>query len=425
MKTVFALVDCNNFYASCERVFNPRLENRPLVVLSNNDGCVVALSNEAKALGIKMGTPIFKSRDIIKKHNVGVYSSNYALYGDMSQRVMDSLQPFTPELEIYSIDEAFLLLEGVPLRDLTEYGKLIINTVGSLTGIPVSVGIGPTKTLAKAANRIAKKTAGFNGVFDITDHPDTDGCLESIDVADLWGIGRQYSKLLSRHGIYTARALKHANESWIRKKMTIAGLRTVLELRGISCISLEAAQPAKKGICSSRSFGRPVEALEDLIEALSEYVSIAAEKLREQKSVTTVLQVFLSTNRFKDIPQYVNGITCRLPVATACTPELIHYGLACLKTIYKPGYQYNKTGVLLTGIMPQNSVQLNLFSKGGYNPAGRKKLMQAVDSINNRWGRGTAQFASCGTKKSWNMRQRYKSMNFTTRWKEIPVVKAG
>jgi DNA polymerase V len=288
MQRVYSLIDCNNFYVSCERVFNPKLEGKPVIVLSNNDGCVIARSNESKALGIGMGVPVFKCKDLIKKHKIQVYSSNYTLYADMSQRVMDTLAQFTSDVEVYSIDEAFLSLSEFMSLNLTEYARDIRSTVKRWTGIPVSIGIGSTKTLAKVANKLSKRNPQYGGVFDITSHTQMNELLEQIRVEDIWGIGRQYTKLLNQNGIYTALQLKNASDTWIRKHMSVSGLRTVWELRGISCIPLEEAPPSKKAIISSRSFGRPVESLEELKEAIASYISRASEKLRAQQSVTSV-----------------------------------------------------------------------------------------------------------------------------------------
>ena len=426
MKEIFALVDCNNFYVSCERVFNPSLEKLPVVVLSNNDGCIIARSNEAKALGIKMGTPLFKCRDLIDEHRVKVLSSNYALYGDWSQRVMSTLQHFIPELEVYSIDEAFLSLEGFKRNQLTGYAHRIKQRVRQWTGMPVSIGIGPTKVLAKIANKVAKDHRRHDGVFTFTDHTGIDTVLDSIEAGETWGIGRRSATFLKRHAITTARDLKYAPDAWVRQHLTVVGLRVVWELRGIPCIPLEEAPPPKKGIGSSRSFGRPVESLLDLSEALSDYVSRAAEKLRAQKSITSFIQVYLSTNRFKDEPQYSNAATLRLPVPTAYTPDLIYFAREGLKSIYRTGYRYQKVGVFMTGILDQDRIQGNLFltGHGGQHLTLQRKLMNTIDCINKRWGGNTIQCAASGVRKDWKMRQSVKSPNYTTCWAELPVVKA-
>ena len=426
MKKIFGLVDCNNFYVSCERVFNPSLEKRPVVVLSNNDGCIIARSNEAKALDIKMGTPLFKCKNLIDQHKVKVFSSNYALYGDLSQRVMSTLQHFTPELEVYSIDEAFLSLEGFNRKHLLEYAHLIKKTVRQWTGMPVSIGIGPTKVLAKIANKVAKDHTGQGGVFTITDHSPIDSLLDSIEAGEVWGIGRQYATFLKRHSVTTARDLKYAPDGWVRQHLTVMGLRVVWELRGIPCIPLEEVPPPKKGTGSSRSFGRPVEKLSELSEALSDYVSRAAEKLRIQKSITSFIQVYLSTNIFKDERQYSNAVTLRLPVPTAYTPHLIYFARKGLQSIYRAGYRYQRVGVFMTGILPQYRTQLNLFATGSRSRDLKlqRKLMNTVDFINKKWGGKTIQCAASGVKKDWKMRQLAKSPNYTTHWGELPVVKA-
>jgi DNA polymerase V len=421
-KQVIALVDCNNFYVSCERVFNPGLEGRPVIVLSNNDGCVVARSNEVKKLGVIMGTPAFKCRDLIKKYDVKVFSSNYALYGDMSQRVMETLSQFTPEMEIYSIDEAFLSFTGFRSLDLCEYARHIRSTIRKWTGIPVSIGVGSSKTLAKIANRIAKKNPEHDGVFSILNHPDMDRFLGGLEVGDIWGIGDQYAKFLIRNGIRTALQFRNANDEFIRDNMTVVGLRIVHELRGVSCIPLETAHPPRKGIVSSRSFGRPVKTLADLRESVADYMSSAAERLRGQKSVASFIHVFIATNRFKNEPQYSNFITQRLPVPTASTQDLIKYALANLLKIYRPGYRYKKAGIMLSGIMPDNQAQLDLFTPFKYQ-ANRKVIMGAMDEINQRWGSDTVQFAASGIGQLWQMKQSRKTPRFTTQWSEIPVVR--
>jgi len=424
MKNLFALVDCNNFYVSCERVFNPRLEGRAVVVLSNNDGCVIARSNEAKALGIKMGAPAFQHKDLFRKNGVLVYSSNYALYGDMSQRVMETLGRFTPRIEIYSIDEAFLSLEGFDSTSLTEYAHLIRSTAKKWTGIPVSIGIGPTKTLAKLASKVAKKYRKLNGVFDLTDHPAMEKILDSVDVGDVWGIGPRYRTFLVRHGIRSALDLNRAGDIWVKKHMTVMGLRTVKELRGIPCFGLEELPVPRKGIMSSRSFGRPVESLEELKQALATYVSRAAEKLRSQRSAAAIVHVFLLTNRFKPRePQYGNSSTAILPIPMDYTPNLIRWAHRQLGKIYKPGYRYKKTGVFLTEIVPRDRIQLNLFTQN-YPHEKNRKIMRVVDLINARWGTDTVRYGAEGTQKEWKMRRNLLSPRYTTQWSEIPVVKS-
>jgi DNA polymerase V len=415
-----ALVDCNNFYASCERVFNPRIEKKPVVVLSNNDGCIIARSNEAKALGIKMGEPLHECQTLITKHNVHVFSSNFPLYGDMSHRVMDILSTFTPDMEIYSIDEAFLDLDGTP-GNLTEYGKIIRETVKKGTHIPVSVGIGPSKTLAKIAGKLAKKVPAHAGVFDISDR--IEESLADFDVGDIWGIGWQYSKLLRRNGILTALDLRNAPDTWVKKHMTIVGLRTVMELRGISCIPLDEAVQPKKAIMCSRSFGRKVYTLNELQEAAAAYISRAAEKLRDQNSAASFIQVYLMEFPFNDGHPQTRICSANIPVATAYSPDLIRYAKALVKRIYHKGPAYRKVGVMLSGIVQRGQVQMNLFHS---SREGEKEiaLMKTMDEINQRWGRGTIIPAASGFSRPWWMRQTRRSARFTTSWTELPVVKA-
>jgi len=418
---IYALVDCNNFYASCERVFDPKLCNRPVAVLSNNDGCIVARSKEVKDLGIPMGAPFFKYKDILQKHNTAVFSSNYTLYGDMSQRVMEILEGFADRLEIYSIDEAFLQLNGFEHFALDEYGRKIRASVIQGTGIPVSVGIAKTKTLAKVANKLAKKNGG---TFNLLNHPDIDAVLEKFDVNDVWGIGRQYTRFLNRYHIKNARQLKYADDNWIRKHMTVVGLRTVWELRGISCIQLEQAPPPKKEICTSRSFGKPVESLNEICEAVTAYTSRAAEKLRKQRSVAANILVFITTNRFKDEPQYTNYIQVNLPSPTSSSFDLVQHALFGLEKIFKSGYRYKKCGILLTDICPADQVQTNLFSDNKYDPKANK-LMRVMDQLNTRYGSKTINIATSGYQKKWDMKRELKSPHYTTDWNELPVVRAG
>ena len=422
MTPIFALVDCNNFYASCERVFNPRLEGKPIVVLSNNDGCVVARSNEAKALGIGMGVPEFQIRPLLRAHHVQVFSSNYTLYGDMSQRVMETLDPFSPDLEIYSIDEAFLSLSGFTARNLTEYGRIIRATVKRWTGLPVSVGIAETKTLAKIANRVAKRTPDTGGVCDMLACPERDALLGRIAVADVWGVGPNYARLLNQHGITTALQLRHADDLWIRKRMGIMGLRLVMELRGVSCLDLEQCPAPKQSLTCSRAFGTLISTLAEMEEAVSVYASRVAEKLRHERLAATVLTVCLTTNAFKEGPQYSNALTLKLPVATDSTAELIRAAFQGIRAIYREGYNYKKAGVMLTGLVPANQTQADLFDD---RERGRsKRLMSALDSINDRWGADTLHYASSGINKPWKTQFHRRSPAYTTDWDALPVVNA-
>ena len=422
MPPVFALVDCNNFYASCERVFNPSLDGQPIVVLSNNDGCVVARSNEAKALGIGMGVPEFQIRPLLLAQRVRVFSSNYRLYGDMSQRVMETLEQFCPDLEIYSIDEAFLSLSGFASRDFTEYGRTIRTTVKRWTGIPVSVGIAETKTLAKIANRMAKRTPDMGGVCDLLSCADRDAVLGRIVAEDVWGIGPSHARLLTQQGIMTALQLRAVDDPWIRKHMGIVGLRLVMELRGVSCLDLDACPPAKQSLTCSRAFGTLVTTVAEMEEAVSAYTSRVAEKLRREGLAATVLTVFLMTNAFKNEPQYRNALTVTLPVATDNSHELIRSAIQGIRTIYRDGYRYKKAGVLLTGLLPVSQVQTDLFDQ--QDPARSKRLMMALDAVNDRWGAGTLAYASSGISPSWKTQFHRRSPAYTTDWNELPVASA-
>ncbi len=423
-KNTVALVDCNSFYASCEKVFNPDIADKPVGILSNNDGIIVALSNELKRLGISRGAAAFKiDKRFIREHGIKLFSSNYTLYGDMSTRVMDTLSMFTPDLEIYSIDEAFLSLTGFKHLNLTDYGRQMKKTVRQHTGLPVSVGIGPTKTLAKIANRFAKKHNFAEGVFDITDHPDRDKILRWVEVEHIWGVGRQYAKMLRRNGITNAYELAEVPDNWVQKKMTIVGLRTVKELRGISCIDLEMDIKPKKEIVSSKSFGNPVTELQDLLEATSDYCSVAMKKLRSENQVASLIIVFLSTNRFKNEPQYANYAKARLPLPSGYTPDFIQAANKILKKIYRPGYKYKKVGVMLADIMHQSKAPLDFFQPT-YLDDHRKVIMDCMDSINEKMGSHRITYASAGIKKPWQMKREKLTPSYTTSWKHIPVVKA-
>ena len=420
---LFALVDCNNFYASCERVFAPHLNNKPVVVLSNNDGCIVARSNEVKALGVKMGAPYFQYRSIIEHHNVRVFSSNYTLYGDMSRRVMSILAYFSPEVEVYSIDEAFLNLAGFNTDTITAYGKKIRATVKQWTGIPVSIGIAHTKTLAKIGAGIAKRSAKAGGVVALLHPRYRERALAMTSVAEVWGIGRRLAPRMMEQGIQTALQLSKVSEQWIRKRMGINGVRVVQELRGISCFPMQMTHPPKKSITCSRSFGRPVTTLTEMQEAVAAYVSRAAEELREEKAVVKQLLVFMMTNRFKDnTPQYHPHVTVSLPVATSNTGELIHYALQAVKKIFKTGYKYKKAGVIFTELIPESQNQMDMFDRTNRPRLG--KLMAVVDRINTRFGSRSLQFAAQGITQPWHMKCDMRSPCYTTDWNQLLTVRA-
>ncbi len=422
MSSIIAIVDCNNFYASCERVFNPKLEGKPVVVLSNNDGIIVARSAEAKSIGIKMGDPLFKVEHLVKKHEVQVFSSNYSLYGDMSNRVMTILEEFAPKVEIYSIDEAFIDFTGIKIHDVTSYCRYIRDSIKKWVGIPVSIGIAKTKTLAKLANRIAKKDAQYDGVLNLLEFETLEPFLQNVEIEDVWGIGRQYTKKLKCRGINTAYQFSLQNDKWLKKNFTVMGLRTAYELRGISCISFENMHPDKKAIISSRSFGKRVTELSELREAVANYTSRAAEKMRRQNSAASIISVFLRTNPFKkDLPQYHNGVQAMLPVPTDATNELLFYAMKGLEQIYKEGIIYQKAGIMLSGLVPYRSMQQSIFD--AVDRDRMSKLMKVVDKINSDWGDGSLVFAQSGVRKDWSMKREMKSPHFTTSWNQLPLAR--
>ncbi len=424
MSSYYALVDCNNFYVSCERVFRPALKHRPVVVLSNNDGCCVARSNEAKALGIPMGAPLHQWKEIIRKHRVTVFSSNYVLYGDMSSRVMNLLGEHAPRVEVYSIDEAFLEITGVPQEALRAYACRLRVRILQSVGIPVSIGLGETKTLAKVANRLAKKLPGSNGVLSLVGHPDKEALLDKLDVGEVWGVGSQYKRKLVQRKILTARDLMHVEPDWARQNMTVCGMRTVYELRGTKCIPIETVPPPKKAIACSRSFGQPVTELNSLREALSSYVGRAAEKLRGERLAAGAIQIYIATNPFLDnAPQYANAKTSSLPEASSYTPVLWEAASSLLDQLYKPGFVYKKVGVVLFGLVPENLIQLDCFITHRSTERERR-LMMTLDNVNQRWGMGTLNYAASGLCQAWKMKRAHLSPSYTTSWAELLVVNA-
>lgn len=427
--TTIALIDGNNFYVSCERVFQPKLEGKPVVVLSNNDGCVVARSAEVKALGVPMGAPWFQLRNFTKQHGIIAKSSNYTLYGDMSQRMHSVIGQFSPEQEIYSIDETFLGLDGFRC-DLVDYGQQIRQRVRQWTGIPVCVGIGNSKTLAKLSNHVAKKSLvpGMDdGVTDFTrmSGSELNTLFDRIEVGEVWGVGRRIRERLAGIGITTVRQLKDASVSRIKREFNVVLARTVSELNGESCLDLEEVAPPKQQIMSSRSFGQPVYLMQDLSEAVTAYTSRAAEKLRNQGHVASAIQVYLETNRFKpEEPQYNNGVTVKLLNPTANTFSLAEAALYGLQRIYKPGYAYKKTGIMLMDLCPANRVPQDLFSGLDLPDTSRSKMLMAtLDEINAKMGRGTVRSAGEGVVKPWAMRSDNKSGAFTTSWTELPFAR--
>lgn len=425
----FFLVDCNNFYVSCERVFNPLLYNKPVVVLSSGDACIIARSNEAKALGIAMGMPAYKFQELFHQHNVLVYSANFALYGDMSSRVMNILSEFATEMEVYSVDESFLHVSdyNFPIQYTknyyyTGYGHYLKNVIKQRTGIPVSIGIGPTKTLAKIAGDFAKKNLAYDGVFDIEAYPDKNEILKKCLVKDVWGIGRQNAKKLQKIGVHTAYDFIQLDDAWIQKQMTINGLKTAHELRGIICFDLQDnAQDSKDSICVSRLFGDKLNTIEPIKEALASYVSTAACKLRAQKSLTHMLSVFLVTSKYHDPLNFFWSTACELSMPTAYTPALIQAAHMCLERIYKPGFLYKKVGVILYDLVPSDCLQLNTYEQPP-NIYKQTQIMKTIDIMNSRWGQGKIFFAAAGTHQQWKMKQKRKSQGFTTNWNELLTI---
>jgi DNA polymerase V len=419
---IYALVDCNNFYASCERVFNPALEGRPIVVLSNNDGCVIARSNEAKKAGIPMGAPYFQWSKFCQKHNVAVFSSNYALYGDMSNRIMILLKKFCPDMEVYSIDEAFLNFDSLQKIDVYEYSSHIRKQIKMWTGVPVSIGIAPTKTLAKIANHIAKKKT-VTGVFSLCDATTREKMLCDFPVADIWGIGRKLSERMNALHIHSAKDLRDSDLKLMRRKFSVVIEKMIQELRGISCLPIEIVKPKKK-IMSSRSFGKPVVDLNELSEAVSHYTAKACIKLRNQSGAAQGIFVFLQTNMFKENEnQYYNDISTNFVEATSDTRKIIHIANQCLMKIYRTGYRYHKAGIMLLDIIPNHQQQTDLFSTNNENK--NTSVMHILDAVNKKIGKGSLFIASEGTKRGWQLRSQKRSPRYTTQWDELVKVFCG
>lgn len=425
---MLALVDCNNFYVSCERAFNPALEGRAVGVLSNNDGCIIARSNELKALGVKMGTPFFQMQELRQQQDITIHSSNYTLYGDMSARVMATLGRFVENVEVYSIDEAFLDLAGYEqvYTDLVSFAHTIRSTVKQWTRIPVSVGLAPTKTLTKIANWYAKREAQHDGVFLLDTPQKVAAALADFSVDDLWGIGWRYAGMLKRNGIRTAAQLAALPDDWINSKLTVNGLRLAYELRGTPCKMLETEAPSKKAICTAPSFGRGVHDLDTITQALVTHLGRAAEKLRKQGSAASSVTVFLHTNRHKRsrngelAKQYYGSQSVMLPHPTANTSELVGYAIAALGKAFRFGFEYQKVGVMLMGLGPAEHQQTNLFRSG---PDPRlTKLSATVDKLNCRHGRDRVRLASAGYDPSWQHKRQWISRRYTTQWQEIMKV---
>ena len=416
-KKKIALVDCNSFYVSCERLFNPKIRNVPVVVLSNNDGCVISRSTEAKALGIKMGEPYFKVKELVKKNNVQIFSSNYSLYGDLSRRVMRVLKGFSDKIEIYSIDEAFIDLSHIKDEMTEEYGKKIRERVLKWTGIPTSVGISCTKTLSKVANHVAKKNKA--GVIFLK--KDIDEILKKFEISDVWGVGRQLSKLYIKNGIDNAYKLKNISNSWVKKSTNVLGAKTVMELRGIPCIQLDTEEAKRKSCCVSRSFGKKVESLEKLKESITTHCLNAAEKIRNDKQTTRSITVFIRTSPFdKNRKYYSNSLTIDLPIATNNSLELVKTAIEALKKIYKYGYFYQKAGIILSKLNEAGEKELNLLTPILEKKS--QKLMKAMDLTNSKYGRNVISVAQAGINNSWKMRREHSSKIDTASFDSLPKI---
>jgi len=414
-----ALVDCNSFYVSCERLFNPKIRKKPVVVLSNNDGCIVSRSNEAKALGIKMGEPYFKAKDIIVKNNVHVFSSNYSLYGDLSRRVMRTLKRFNSDIEVYSIDEAFIDLSNFPDNEVEKISQEIRATVLQWTGIPTSIGIAKTKTLSKVANYIAKKKQ--SGITNFIGVENIDPLLEKVDINDVWGVGKQLTKFYHKNGIYNAKQLKNKSNTWIKKSSNVLGSRTAMELRGISCIDIEKTKSKRKSCVVSRSFGQRIEKYQELKEAVAGYCLNASEKIRSESLTTKSITVFIRTSPFQSrFGYYSNSKTIDFPIATNDSIEIVKTALIALESIFKNGYRYQKAGVLLSGLSEATNDK-NLFSTEKDEKI--KCLMKSIDNTNYRYGRSTLSLASAGVQKRWNSKRQYYSRIDTADFHCLPTIK--
>jgi DNA polymerase V len=424
-----AIVDCNSFYCSCERLFRPDLWNKPVVVLSNNDGCIISRTDEAKKIGVGMAAPYYQNRDIIEKNKVAVFSSNYNLYGDLSMRVMDTLKILAGEdrVEIYSVDESFLDLSMIPGEKLYAAAKQIKEITERWTGIKVSIGVAPTKVLSKVANKLSKKDKqGTNGIMVLDTNEKIKTALEDTPLHDVWGVGRQYAARLKNFGIENGWQLRNMPEEWCRKNLGgVVGVRLVKELKGISCIPMKDPLEIKKMIATTRMFGKPVHQLSDLKEAVATYTSRAAEKIRRQHYAAGLIQVFVVTNGFLNQPYQYNPQTKHmhifLPQATSHTNELIGYAIPLVEKLFRPDVKYMKAGVILGALVPDNSIQSNLFATGPRNRL--PSLMSAIDNINFSMRDDVVKYAATGLKRNWKMRQELRSKRYTSRWNELFEIK--
>ncbi|HOO83029.1 MAG TPA: Y-family DNA polymerase [Prolixibacteraceae bacterium] len=419
---MYALVDCNNFYASCERVFKPELNGKPVVVLSNNDGCVIARSNEAKALGVPMGAPAFKYQKFFDEHKIAVFSSNYALYGDMSNRVMTILGEMAPEIEIYSIDEAFLRFENCDYLSLEEHGKNIRQKVFQSTGIPISVGFAPTKALSKVANKIAKKFSDrTGGVYIIDSEAKREKALKWLPIGDVWGIGGRYAKKLTYHGVNTAFDFTQKPDAWVKKNFSVVGLRLKHELEGKPTLEMETAK-AKKNIATTRSFEKMYSDIDALKERVVTFAVTCSEKLRKQKSCCNALMVFVHTNGFRtELAQYSRNVVVKLPYPTNSAIELARFAVQGLEYIFKNGYQYKKAGVIVMDLVPDSERQMTLFDGPNLKHI---DLMKTIDKLNQSIGQQKIKLASQDLDRTWKMRQEKLSPRYTTRLDELIVINA-
>lgn len=419
---MFALIDCNNFFVSCERVFRPDLEGKPVGVLSNNDGCFVARSNELKALGVPMGAPAFQHQHIITKHHVVTFSANFRLYADMSRRVMTIVQQHAPRAEIYSVDEAFIDVSGI--KDPLAFSQMLRTKIMRWTGIPVSIGIGPTKTLAKLANKYVKHNKLSTGAIRV-DTDTSHDILQTTSARDIWGVGHRYTKLLNAHGIHTALDLQKADDRWVKRRTSVMLQRTVWELRGIPCFRLDEHPTEQKSIACARTFGRTVESKQQLTHAIAGHVEKIAEKLRQQHLVAQNIRVYVCTNRHNNNDlQYANARDMRLPIATSYTPTLVQAALHALDEIYSSQYRYKYINVSCHTLLPETHIQLSLLEKSS-NVHKQTALMRAVDLTNQKWGRHTIGFGGNYRTDTALYGQSNRSPAYTTDWDDIPTIIRG
>ena len=419
---MFALIDCNNFYASCERVFQPHLNGKPVVILSNNDGCVIARSNEAKSLGIPMGAPAFKYKEVFQKNKVQIFSSNFTLYGDISNRVMSIISRYVPDVEIYSIDEAFIKFDGFSEDETNEKCRVLIKTILKWTGIPVSIGLAPTKSLAKVANRIAKKySTRTNGFYSINSNEKRIKALKNISAGDIWGIGFQNEKKLFKVNVKSGIDFVNLPDQWVKKNMSILGLKLKKELEGIPTLNIEEGKIDKKSIATTRSFESEISSLNDLIERITTFSVVASKKLRRQNSECNMISVFIRSNPFKqNDDKYHFSLTGSLPFSTNSSIEISKFAVKLLNKIYSKNKSYKKAGIILMGLSPQSSHQFSLFDQ---NIDKQKKLMRSIDSIDNKYGLYKVRLASQDQKRIWKMKRQKLSRNYTTEIDEVLIVK--